>query len=65
MEAAEAAAKAAEAARLAAEDAGVSVGEADTVARGAKHAFHEREAEVGKEANGDRATPTQGLAEPS
>ena len=65
-EAAEAAAKAADAARLAAEDAGISVDEADVVAKGARTAYHERQAEVGGQgANADRVAPPQGLAEPS
>ena len=46
QEAADAAARAAEAARLVAEDAGVTVVAADRVASGAKHAYHEHEADV-------------------
>ncbi len=64
-EAAEAAGKAAEAATLAAEDTGVTVDEAVAATKGARNAYHEREAEVSKGATGDRVAPPRGLAEPS
>lgn len=46
QEAADAAGRAAEAARVAAEDAGVTVEAADRVTSGAKHAYHEHEADL-------------------